>query len=283
MRRHLREDVPALTAAGDREIGTGDGNAALEASRRRLVVEGVGIAVSALGFGFVYGLTARAAGFSAVEAVGMSVIVFAGASQFAAVGYIAQGLAWPAIILLTFFVNARHLLYSAALAPWTSPIPRSRRAVMAHVLTDEAFALSLNHFRRLGRLDERGYWLAAIGATFIPWNLATVAGVLIGGQIADPAVLGIDVVFPAAMAALAVALVTGRRELVAAIAGPSIGVLVGLAAGPGPGIAAGGLGGPLIALVVPVPPEPSATLDTAGYEIGGGRHRLPLDVGPDPR
>ena len=45
----------------------------------------------------------------------MSMIVFAGAAQFAAVGYVASGLAWPAIILLTALLNARHLLYSAAL------------------------------------------------------------------------------------------------------------------------------------------------------------------------
>ena len=44
---------------------------------------------------------------------------------------------------------------------------------MAHVLTDESFALSLVHFRRLGVADGRGYWIAAIGGVFIPWNLAT--------------------------------------------------------------------------------------------------------------
>jgi predicted branched-subunit amino acid permease len=87
--------------------------------------------VSAIGFGFVYGLAAREAGFSIVEAMAMSVIVFAGAAQFAAVGYVASGLAWPGIILLTALLNARHLLYSAALAPWlrrTRP-SRSRSAI----------------------------------------------------------------------------------------------------------------------------------------------------------
>ena len=118
----------------------------------------------------------------------MSIIVFAGAAQFAAVGYVASGLAWPGIILLTALLNARHLLYSAALAPWLRRVPFGRRAVMAHLLTDEAFALSIGHFRRIGRTDDRGYWLAAIGSTFIPWNVATLAGVLLGAQIPDPAV-----------------------------------------------------------------------------------------------
>ena len=198
----------------------------LAASRRRLLVESLGIAVSAIGFGFVYGLSAHDAGFSPIEAMAMSVIVFAGAAQFAAVGYVAGGLPWIGVILLTGLLNARHLLYSASLAPWLQDVPRPRRAVMAHVLTDEAFALAMAHFRRLGRTDERGYWIGAIVATFIPWNLATLAGVVVGGSIPDPNQFGVDVIFPAAMIGLAVGLVTGRRELVAAIAGGGIAVIV---------------------------------------------------------
>jgi predicted branched-subunit amino acid permease len=164
---------------------------------------------------------------------------------------VASGLAWPGIILLTGLLNARHLLYSAALAPWLRPIPRIRRALMAHLLTDEAFALSIAHFERLGRVDERGYWIAAIASTFIPWNLATLAGVTIGGQIPNPTRFGLDIIFPAAMVGLAVGLVTGRREVVAAISGAVLGVAVGLVAGTGPGVIVGGIGGPFLGLAVP--------------------------------
>jgi 4-azaleucine resistance transporter AzlC len=223
----------------------------LAASQRRLWQESAGIAVSAAGFGFVYGLAARGAGFSPIEAMAMSVLVFAGAAQFAAVGYVASGLAWPGVILLTALLNARHLLYSAALAPWLRDRPAWKRAVMAHLLTDEAFALSIAHFQRMGRADERGYWIGAIISTFIPWNLATFAGVSLGGQIADPSRLGLDVVFPAAMAGLCVGLVTGRRELVAAIVGATVAVFASLAAGSGVGIVAGGVLGPLAGLLVP--------------------------------
>src|SRR5206468_7605131 len=102
-----------------------------------------------------------------------SVLVFAGAAQFAAVGYVLGGFSWIAVVLLTAFLNARHVLYSAALAPYVADRPRPVRAVMAHLLTDEAFAISIAHFRRSGRADLNGYFLAAIGSTFIPWNLAT--------------------------------------------------------------------------------------------------------------
>ena len=227
--------------------------ATLAASRRQLVVEGLGIAVSAVAFGFVYGLSARNAGFSPIEAVAMSLIVFAGAAQFAAVGYVVGGLAWPGVILLTALLNARHLLYSAALAPRLREVPTRRRALMAHVLTDEAFALAVGHFSRIGRTDERGYWIAAVGSVWVPWNLATLAGVTIGGQIPDPARFGLDVVFPAAMIGLAVGLILGRRELAAAFSGAAIAVAVSLAFGPGIGIICGGLVGPLVGMAVPLP------------------------------
>ena len=252
----MREDLPALGSAP--EPGTSEpGPTTLEASRRRLLVESMAIAVSAIGFGFVYGLSAREAGFSPLEAMVMSTVVFAGAAQFAAIGYVTAGLAWPAIALLTFLLNARHLLYSAALGPWLSDVPRPRRAVMAHLLTDEAFAVSLAHFRRLGRADETGYWIGALGSTFIPWNLATLAGVYAGGSIPEPGRFGVDIIFPAAMIGLAVGLITGRRELVAAFAGAGIGVAWALFVSPtlglepATGVVAGGVIGPLVGLLVP--------------------------------
>ena len=252
----MREDVPALSEAPAEDTPP-TGPASPDESRRRLIIEALGIAVSAIGFGFVYGLSARQAGFSPLEAMAMSTIVFAGAAQFAAIGYVAAGLAWPAIALLTLLLNARHLLYSAALGPWMAEVPRPRRAVMAHLLTDEAFALSIGHFRRIGRTDEAGYWIGAIASTFIPWNLATLAGVYAGGSIADPAVLGIDIIFPAAMIGLAAGLISGRRELVAAFAGAAIAVSWALFASPAfglepsTGVVVGGVVGPLVGLLVP--------------------------------
>lgn len=226
-------------------------DAEVAASRRRLVIDGLGIVATAVGFGLVYGLAARAAGFSPLEASAMSVFVFAGAAQFAAVGYVLGGFSWLGVVLLTAFLNARHLLYGAALAPYLADRPRPVRALMAHVLTDESFALSIAHFRRIGRGDSRGYWWAAIVTVFIPWNLATLVGVLVGGEIPDPSRYGLDVIFPAAMAGLAVGLVTGRRELVAAVVGAALAVGIGLAWDPAAGILAGGLLGPIVGMLVP--------------------------------
>jgi 4-azaleucine resistance transporter AzlC len=247
----------------------------LRAARRRLLLDGVGIAASGVGFGLVLGLAARDAGLSPLEVAGMSAIVFAGASQFTAIGAIAAGLPWVSIVVITFFLNARHLLYSAALAPSLQGVPAPRRAVMAHVLTDESFALTSAHFRRLGRADEWGYWVAAVAFEFIPWNVSTIAGSLLGGAIPDPSVYGLDIVFPAAMAGLCIGLVTGRREAVAAGAGAAIGVMMALVAGQQVGIIAGGLIGPLIGMAVPGPsadPAPATAVDVT---------RDAVDIHPD--
>jgi predicted branched-subunit amino acid permease len=181
----------------------------------------------------------------------MSLIAFAGAAQFTVIGYVTSGVTWPVIAGLTFLLNARHVLYSAALAPWFRGRPLAERALAAQLLTDEAFALAIAHFRRVGRYDAVGYWYPAIVTTLIPWNVATLAGVLLGAAIVDPRSLGIDVIFPAAMGGLGVGLITGRRELAAAVSGASIGVGLSLALTPTAGIIAGGVVGPLIGLLVP--------------------------------
>jgi predicted branched-subunit amino acid permease len=240
-------------------------------------VDGLGIVVSAVGFGFVFGLAARTSGhYSVIEAMAMSTIAFAGAAQFAVVGYVASGVAWPAIIVLTGLLNARHVLYSAALAPWFRGRSFGERAVAAHLLTDEAFALSIAHFRRIGRFDPVGYWYPAIVTTLIPWNLATFAGVTIGDAIVDPKRLGIDVIFPAAMIGLAIGLISGRRELVAAVAGAAVAVGVSLAMSPTVGIIAGGLIGPAVGLLVPA----RASHETAPLGTPGSAERYGMPGTP---
>jgi branched chain amino acid efflux pump len=235
-------------------LGTVDG------SRRQLMLEAAGIALSTGATGTVFGLAARQVGLSPVETIAMSTLVLAGASQFAALGLLAAGASWFSIVVLTFLLNARHLLYSASLAPWFSGRARRERLASAHVLTDETFALSLAHFRRLGRWDRWGYWMAA-AFVCLPWIVATVVGYVGGALIPDPQVLGLDVVFPAAMAGLAVGLIRGPRERIAALSAIVIGVAIGLAIGPALGVVAGGIGGPLVGLLVPGPPDEPGSAD----------------------
>ena len=85
----------------------------LRGARRSLVAATLGVAASIVAFAFVFGIAASQQGLSLAETMALSTVTFAGASQLAAVGYLAQGLPWLTIVVLTALLNARHLLYSA--------------------------------------------------------------------------------------------------------------------------------------------------------------------------
>ena len=236
------------------------------ASRRQLVGDALAIASYALPVGLVFGLLTLQAHYSLADVIANSTIALAGGAQFAAAGLVKDGAPWLAIAGVTLLVNARHLLYSAAMAPYTTTTPRRERALMAHFLTDESFALSLAHFRRIGRFDRRGYWIAAM-AIFIPWTVGSAAGYLLAGAV-DTTRLGLDVAFPAAMAGLSLGMVSGRRDVAAALGAVAVAVPVGLLAGASVGLVAGAVVGPFAGLAVrpsasdesslPETPEPSA-------------------------
>jgi 4-azaleucine resistance transporter AzlC len=223
-------------------------------SRRRLLGDGLAIAAYALPVGLVYGLATLQAGFSLPDVVVSCVVVLAGGAQFAAAGLVKEGAPWLAIAGVTALVNARHLLYSAALAPYTTLRSRRERAVMAHCLTDETFALSLGHFRRIGRFDAGGYWIAAL-VILIPWTAGSAIGYLAAGAV-DVHRLALDVAFPAAMAGLSLGMVSGRRDFAAVIAAVAVALGAGLLAGPSPGLVAGAVVGPLAGLAIRERPQP---------------------------
>ncbi len=229
--------------------------------------DGLAIAAYAMPVGLVFGLTALQAHYSLLDVMANSAIAFAGGAQFAAAGLVKDGASWLAIAGVVALVNARHLLYSAALGPYVSGRPRRERALMAHFLTDETFALSLAHFRRIRGFDRRGYWIASM-AIFIPWQVGSTIGYVVAGAV-DTHRLGLDVAFPAAMAGLSLGMVTGRRDVAAAMGAVVVAVIAGLAGGASVGLVAGAVLGPVFGLMVPPSeheessepeePEPSAT------------------------
>ena len=234
------------------EMATAEDERAKEAvavSRRKLIGDAFAIASYAFPIGLVFGLAALQARYSLLDVVTNSVVVLAGGSQFAAAGMVKDGASWLAIAGVTLLVNARHLLYSAATAPYTVARSRRERVVMAHFLTDETFALSLAHFRRIRGFDARGYWIAAM-AIFIPWTMGSAVGYVAGGAV-DVNRLGLDVAFPAAMAGLSLGMVSGRRDVAAALGAVAVAVPLGLAAGASMGLVAGAVVGPMIGLAMP--------------------------------
>jgi 4-azaleucine resistance transporter AzlC len=198
--------------------------------------------------GLTFGVLARNAGLSAFNTMMMSLLVYAGSSQLVAAGLFAAGAPASSIILTAFVVNLRHLLLSAALAPFLKRWRRGELAAFAYQLTDETFAL---HAARFPAGVTRRAEIFAVNATAqTSWLAGTALGVALGQVIADVEPLGLDYVLPAMFIALivlqievrtqiGVALVTGALSvallilgvdqwhvIIATVIGASIGVLI---------------------------------------------------------
>ena len=145
-------------------------------------------------FGMVYAVSALAAGLSFVETLGMSLIVFAGASQFTAVGLFGSGAHPLSIIATTAIINARHLLLAASTASYIRRSPAWLRAVVAFQLTDETYAVGVQRFTKHG--GDAWYQLGSNLSLYIVWFCSTLVGALLGALIPNPGALGLDLIFP---------------------------------------------------------------------------------------
>ncbi|MGI8858498.1 MAG: AzlC family ABC transporter permease [Thermomicrobiales bacterium] len=174
-------------------------------------------------FGIVYAVTARAAGLSGPEIVGMSVLVHAGAAQFAAVNLIAGGAGALSIVFGTAITNARSLLIGASIAPRVAAQPLWWRLLYAFHLSDESYAVATTHF--LHGDATPSYALGANLGMVVPWLGASVAGVLLGAAIPTPSRWGIDLVIPLTFLGLLVPLLRSCRAVGVALCSGALALL----------------------------------------------------------
>lgn len=171
-------------------------------------------------YGTVLGGLAVQAGLRPVEVWAMSVLVFAGASQFVAVPMIAAGASPLAVVLTTYVINMRHYLMAATLAPSFRGFPRGRLALAAHWVNDESFAVAS------ARTMPPDPWIflgsaAAVAAAFVG---GVAVGTQFGGLVDDPARFGLDFAFPAVFLALVGAQVRRRTDWLVAVAAGALAV-----------------------------------------------------------
>lgn len=161
-------------------------------------------------FGIIYAVSALAAGLSPAQTLAMSLLVFAGASQFTAVGMLAAGATPLAVVVTTLIVNARHLLLSASLASHLRGVGLPGRLFLAAQLTDESYAVGINRY-----LEGRGspaYMAGCNLSLYTCWPLSALVGILLGQAIPDPAAYGLDLVFPLTFIGLLVPLLRERAN-----------------------------------------------------------------------
>ncbi|MEO1403015.1 MAG: AzlC family ABC transporter permease [Cyanobacteria bacterium J06635_1] len=206
------------------------------------------LVVGAIPFGIIFGTLATNSSLSVGGTLAMSALVFAGSSQFIAVGMIAAGTGWPLVVLTAFIVNLRHLLYSVSLVPHVKLLSQRWKAILGFLLVDEVFAIAIRRYDAHDRSPfKHWYYLGAALTMYVSWQLSTLLGITVGQRIPNAAEWGLDFamsvtfigmvipylktrpMFVAVVVAGVVALVTNPLPhqlglLVAAVAGVAAGV-----------------------------------------------------------
>lgn len=169
-------------------------------------------------FGVSFGVLAVSSGFGVAKACALSLLVFTGASQFAAVGIVASGGTAGAAVASALLLAARNAAYGLLLAPWLRG-STPRRLMAAQLTIDESAAMAAA--QPSPALAAGAFWLTG-AAVFVCWNVGTFVGALAGSAIGEPETFGLDAAFPAGFVALLAPHLRTRRGRVAATAGAAI-------------------------------------------------------------
>jgi len=178
--------------------------------------------VGAAPFGLIYGALAVAHGMPLAAVLGMSLLVFAGSSQFIAVSLIGAGAGIVVIWLTTLVVNLRHALYSATLLPYARSWPLRWRWLLAFGLTDETFAVTEHHFRVHGGLNGHWFQLGSTLAMYLNWLLWTLIGATLGHALPQLGHWGLDFAMLATFSAIVAPQLRRWPYLLAALAAGSV-------------------------------------------------------------
>ncbi len=168
-------------------------------------------------FGVAYALAARTAGLDPWQTQGMSLLVYAGAAQFAGAGLFAVAANPFSIIFATLVINLRHLLMGATLAPFVRHLPWWQRAALAFPLTDESFAVSVRQVT--ARQAGPGRMVGAEVVLYAVWQVSTLLGLLFSGSIRDPTQFGLGLVFPLSFSVMLLPYLRSRPMVAAAAVG----------------------------------------------------------------
>jgi 4-azaleucine resistance transporter AzlC len=183
------------------------------------------ICIGYIPLGLALGILASKAGFDTLDIAIMSVVVFAGSSQFIAVAMLSAGAAPVSIVLTTFAVNLRHVLMSSALAVHLHSVGRRFLSLFAYGVTDESFAVNIVRFKE-------GNWhpyqaLTVNHAANLTWIMSTVLGGW-GGQFIAKGSYGIDYALSAMFLCLLVFQLHGRIHLLTAAITGSLAITISI-------------------------------------------------------
>ncbi|ERG63136.1 hypothetical protein L332_01535 [Agrococcus pavilionensis RW1] len=164
---------------------------------RRAWREGVSVVVATSAYGLSFGALSIASGLDLWQTMVLSLVMFSGGSQFAFIGVVAAG-GGIAGVASAAMLGLRNALYGMSMRRVVQP-RGALLPVAAHVTIDESTAVALAQDEP--RAQRTGFWVTGVGI-WIGWNLATLAGALLGDLLGDPRQWGLDAAAAAAFVGL---------------------------------------------------------------------------------
>ena len=174
-------------------------------------------------FGLIYGVLALDAGLSPAEAQSMSWMVFAGTSQFLAAQLVHEVVPGMVIVFTIAIVNLRHMLYSASMAPYLKKLSSGWKLLLAYLLTDEAYAVTIKHYEEtVDHSHSHWFFLGAALALWGEWQIGTGLGIAVGEIL--PADWLLDFAMPLTFIAIVVPMLKSRSYVGAAVSAGAVAV-----------------------------------------------------------
>ncbi len=173
------------------------------------------IAMGYFPLGLAFGVLARDTGLTLLEATSMSFMVFAGAGQFIAIGFLKTGADILTIAITTFLVNSRLFLMGMAFQPKLKEWSRLKLGIIAAEITDETFVVANDYYS-----TNEPSWPFHLGlniTSHLAWITSSALGAGVGNLIKNPESLGLNFALPAMFIALLVGQIKNKKNLVIAV------------------------------------------------------------------
>ncbi|MDA9616007.1 AzlC family ABC transporter permease [Candidatus Pelagibacter sp.] len=137
-------------------------------------------------FGIIYGVIGMDLGIGPYMTLGLSIIIFGGASQIVLLQLFSGGASSLVILSSVGAVNARHVLYGAVLSEHLSSLKLFWKIVLSYVMTDQAFAVSNNYFKKDNKDENQHFHLLGSGFTcWTIWQISTILGIVLGSVVPE--------------------------------------------------------------------------------------------------
>ena len=169
-------------------------------------------------FAMLFGVVATEAGLNLAETMGFSVLVIAGAGQFAALQLMVEDAPIWMALATALAVNLRMAMYSAALVPHLGQVPLWQRAIAAYFLVDQSYAASVAEYERRPGMsvpEKLSYFFGVLTPVCPLWYVFTLVGALAGEAI--PEAFALDFALPITFIALVAPMLKTAAHVAAAV------------------------------------------------------------------